>query len=341
MTISFGQAPQRSGTWTWFKPLISSKTLKVQYEDEGSSYTIYGYDQPEVVTCTIWQGVVPQTVIDGGYSQAQNDADKADFEANYMPTANRSTQRTDTFGNPIQTPLEYAIAFGSLPAGTIASRANGYVASSSVAGKVIRATTYTPQGADAGRSVVSTSANDTSAGTGMRTVRIDYLTALFEAKSETLALNGLTAVNTVNTDIAYIESIIAVTVGSGGGNAGTIQVWTATGGTGSIWGSIAVGDSMTFWAHHYVPAGKTCYVLTTTGAGSLAGQTNLVRIDLSATGFPGLQVGTTLTHAANNSFDHYYTVPLVVQEKSLVYLTDKPTAATASTAYGSFDYIQF
>jgi len=341
MTISFGQAPQRSGTWTWFKPLIGSKTLKIQYEDDGTTYTIYGYDQPEVVTCTIWLGTVPDTVIAGGYSQSQNDSDKADFEANYKPTGNRSTQRTDMFGNPVHTPLEYAIAFGVLPTGTVASRANGYVASSSTAAKVIRATTYTAQGTNGGRSINSTSASDTLAGTGMRTVRIDYLTSLFEAKSETITLNGLTAVNTVATDIAYIESIIGVTVGSGGVNVGTIQVWTATGGTGSIWGSVAPTDNMTFWAHHYVPAGKTCYVLTTTGAGSLAGQTNLVSQDQSATGFPGLQMGTTLTHAANNSFDHYYTVPLVVREKSFIYLTDKPTAATASTAYGSFDYIQF
>jgi len=88
--ITFGETPQRSGTWAWFKPLVASKTLKVQYEQDSGIYLIYGYDLPEVCTCTIWTGAVPQSVIDGGYSQATNDADKSDFETNFKPYSNRS-----------------------------------------------------------------------------------------------------------------------------------------------------------------------------------------------------------------------------------------------------------
>jgi hypothetical protein len=88
--INFGEAPQRSGDWAWFKPLIASKSLKVQFEEDSDVYLIYGYDHPEVLTCTIWKGTVPQSVIDGGYSQATNDADKSNFETNYKPYANRS-----------------------------------------------------------------------------------------------------------------------------------------------------------------------------------------------------------------------------------------------------------
>jgi len=43
-----------------------------------------------VLSCTIWTGAVPAGVIAGGYSQAQNDADKTDFETNFKPYANRS-----------------------------------------------------------------------------------------------------------------------------------------------------------------------------------------------------------------------------------------------------------
>ena len=88
--ISFGELPQRSGNWAWFKPLIASKTLKVQFEEDSDIYLVYGYDHPEVLTCTIWKGEVPQTVIDGGYLQATNDANKSDFETNFKPYANRS-----------------------------------------------------------------------------------------------------------------------------------------------------------------------------------------------------------------------------------------------------------
>jgi hypothetical protein len=88
--INFGSTPQRTGTWSWFKPLIAGKTLKVQYEEDVGVYTIYGYDLPEVCACTIWIGTVPPSVIVGGYSQAQNDADKTNFETNFKPYANRS-----------------------------------------------------------------------------------------------------------------------------------------------------------------------------------------------------------------------------------------------------------
>jgi hypothetical protein len=89
MSVQFGAAPQRSGTWSWFKPLIAQKSLMPQYEEDDTAYLVYGYDLPEVCFCTIYKGAVPDGVRQS-YSQAQNDADKADFEANYKPYANRS-----------------------------------------------------------------------------------------------------------------------------------------------------------------------------------------------------------------------------------------------------------
>lgn len=88
--IAFGGMPQRSGNWAWFKPLITSKTIKVQFEEDTDIYLIYGYDIPEVLTCTIWKGAVPASVVASGYSQATNDADKAVFETDFKPYANRS-----------------------------------------------------------------------------------------------------------------------------------------------------------------------------------------------------------------------------------------------------------
>jgi hypothetical protein len=89
MSIVFGNIPQRSGTWSWLKPLLAKKSIALQYEDEAGVYTIYGYDPPEVLVCMIWKDQVPDTVA-LTYSQVQNDADKADFETNYEPNANKS-----------------------------------------------------------------------------------------------------------------------------------------------------------------------------------------------------------------------------------------------------------
>jgi len=88
--INFGNIPQRDSYWTAFKDLIIQKSIKPQYVEDSYIYFIYGYDIPEVLTCTIWKGVVPDSIINGGYSQAQNDADKSNFETNYKSYANRS-----------------------------------------------------------------------------------------------------------------------------------------------------------------------------------------------------------------------------------------------------------
>lgn len=238
----------------------------------------------------------------------------------------------------------WSLAFGQVGNGVaIASRAQGYTATSATTGKVIRATTYTPQGANAQRSINSTSANDTAAGTGARSVTINYLDTNFVLKSETIALNGLTAVATVATDIAFIESIVVATVGSTGGNVGTIQVWTANNGTGAIWGSIAASDNQTFWAHHYVPAGVTCYLLgVVAGATVTAGQTNLNRSgNPLGANLPQLQIGPTIVHAAANSFKNELAIPLAVPGPDFVWLVERPVAATASTAVAGFEYMQF
>jgi hypothetical protein len=41
-----------------------------------------------VHVCTIWQGLVPDGVLAGGYTQEQNDADRADFETHYKAGGN-------------------------------------------------------------------------------------------------------------------------------------------------------------------------------------------------------------------------------------------------------------
>lgn len=237
----------------------------------------------------------------------------------------------------------WAVAFGQLNDGTaLASRAQGYTPTSATSGKAIYSTTYTAQGANAQRSVKSSAAADSAAGTGARTIRLTYLTAAFELKTEDITLNGTTAVVTVATDIAYVESMIVLTVGSGGGNAGTISLHTNTLGSGVTWASIAVSDNQTFWAHHYVPAGKTCYLLAVNaGATVVAGQTNINVIqDPSVPTNPQMQIGITLVHAAANSWAYTYKIPLAVVGPALIWLTERPVAVTASTALAGFEYIQ-
>lgn len=102
MAITFASnLTQRNYRWTDFKAIKASHDLLVQYDDDGTMYTIYGYDGPEVHMCQIWQGNVPDSA-QTSYSQAQNDSDKSDFETNYKPTANQSMTYRWTYSAAIK-----------------------------------------------------------------------------------------------------------------------------------------------------------------------------------------------------------------------------------------------
>lgn len=237
----------------------------------------------------------------------------------------------------------WALAVGLIGDGTaLIGRAQGYIGTSATSGVAIRATTYTAQGAAVQRSFKSTSANDSSAGTGARTVTLNALDTSFDTLSETVTMNGTTAVNTVGTTYAFIENMIVATVGSTGGNAGTVEIFTLTAGGGVVWGSIAAQDNQTFWAHHYVPSGVTCYILTmSAGATVVAGQTNLNHSgNPLSTNLPQLQAGLTIMHPAAATWEHEFQVPLAIIGPDLIWLVERPVAVTASTAVAGFEYMQ-
>jgi hypothetical protein len=142
-----------------------------------------------------------------------------------------------------------------------ASLISGYSSTSSNARVIIAATTYTEQLTNAQRSVSSSSASDTSAGTGARTIRITYYDQTMAGPfTEDITLNGTSTVNTVGTNICFIESLRVLTAGSGGNNAGTITLFISTAGAGGTIGTIATNDNQTNWCHHYIAKDKTMFL---------------------------------------------------------------------------------
>ena len=127
--------------------------------------------------------------------------------------------------------------------------------------------TYTfPPAAGVQMSLVSTSASDASAGTGIRTISIQYLDASLATQTEVVTLNGVTPVNTVATNIRFIQCMSMVTFGSGKAAAGSI---TATNG-GTTYSYIATGDVRCTSSVRMVPAGKKLFVSSMV-AGSASG----------------------------------------------------------------------
>jgi hypothetical protein len=110
--------------------------------------------------------------------------------------------------------------------------------------------------------ISSSSTDDTSAGTGARTVVIFGLDSSYNEINETVTLNGQTSVNTTNSFLR-ISRMYVVTAGSGATAAGTIYAGTGTVTSGVpavVYGMVAIGANQTQMSLWTVPAGYTLYL---------------------------------------------------------------------------------
>lgn len=348
MSISFGNNIVIYEQWTDLKTSAVNNTLSIQYQQLTDRYTIFVVDANVVQTCTIYTGTIPNFInTDTGDppDQATNDSYKSDFETNYKPTANSRISRTDEFGDPIHLDFVDAVSFGLIPNATIGT-ANGYIGTAATTTVAVRATSYIADTVAAQRSIVSSSANDASAGTGARTVKITYYDNTVNGPfTETVTMNGTTPVNTVNTNIRFIEKIEVMTVGSTGANAGTISLKQNVAGGGSTLGSIAISDNQTYWAHHYVAAGKVAHVYAVRAGSSVTnGIVNVIATgDPTATNLPSRNISNGIRMGSANQVVSFYewVAPLSVTGPNFVFINTKPDAITASTIYASFDYSEF
>ena len=86
-TILSPSYTHRRYSWTTWKSVYAAKGGQLQYDDDNGIYLVWFYDGPEIHLCSMWKGDVPEGVLPE-YSQAQNDADKADFETNFKTSGN-------------------------------------------------------------------------------------------------------------------------------------------------------------------------------------------------------------------------------------------------------------
>jgi len=113
--------------------------------------------------------------------------------------------------------------------------------------------------------VSSSSTNDTSAGTGARTVQLYGLDADYNEINELVTLNGQTVVNTTQSFLR-INRMVVRSAGSGGANAGVIYAGTGTVTTGvpaNVYASVngVTGANQSLMSLWTVPAGYTAYML--------------------------------------------------------------------------------
>lgn len=223
----------------------------------------------------------------------------------------------------------------------------GDVTTSATTTTFVRRTTYTQQSTNAQRSIASASASDTSAGTGARTVLIKYYDQTGAGPfEETVTLNGTSYVNTVASNICYIEEMRVVTAGSGGVNAGVLTLKAATAGGGATIGTINAGDNQTFWAHHYVATGKTANITglcvshsgTTVGSGGVfiirsipIGVSNAVYTQLS---------DFVRLYGQSSTFSRIYQSPIKIDGPAILEVRVTPETSSSTVYRASIDFFE-
>ena len=168
--------------------------------------------------------------------------------------------------------------------------------------------------------ISSSSANDTSAGTGARTVYIEGLDGDYEVVSETVILNGQTEVNTTNSYL-YVNSFYVVTTGSGESNAGNINAGTGTVTSGVpavLYDIIATGYNTRTTGHYCVPAGYTGYMITGVITAGQASGSTAVTAFLKQHGDDGILRVGAITTLNNGSIQYDFDPAYVIPEKHCV-----------------------
>ena len=110
--------------------------------------------------------------------------------------------------------------------------------------------------------VSSGSANDASAGTGAQTVLVTGLDANYAVISETVTLNGQTAVTTTNSFLR-VNSMLVTTAGTSLANEGIIYIGTGVvtaGVPATVYNVIAAGFNNATSSQYTIPAGYTGYL---------------------------------------------------------------------------------
>lgn len=178
--------------------------------------------------------------------------------------------------------------------------------------------------------ISSASASDAAAGTGARTVLVNGLDANYNEISETVILNGQTAVNTVNSYLRF-HYMEVLTAGSGETAAGILYAGVGTVTTGvpaTIYGYVSVGYNVSEQAFWTVPAGYTAYITSCAWTSANTTANIIVTGSLNLRDFGGVfVVESACKMTAGNSFNRHFDTPIMVPEK-----TDIEMRAASSTA---------
>lgn len=171
--------------------------------------------------------------------------------------------------------------------------------------------------------VSSTNANDTSAGTGARTVVVQGLDANYNEVTETVTLNGQTAV-TMTASLLRVNYAYVATAGSGNSAAGDIYIGTGTvtaGVPATTYDIIKFDYNTTITGSFTIPAGYTAYLSQGLFSSGQSGGSNQVQGRLLTRGVDNIRRTLAVTSINNGVADYVFEYPNAIQEKTTVEAT--------------------
>ena len=171
--------------------------------------------------------------------------------------------------------------------------------------------------------VSSTSANDTSAGTGARTIVVQGLDANYNEVTETVTMNGQTAV-TMTTSLLRVNYAYVATAGSANSAVGDIYIGTGTvtaGVPATTYDIIKLDYNNTTTGSYTIPAGYTAYVTQGLFSAGQAGGSNQVQGRLLSRGTDNIRRTAAITTLNNGVADYVFEYPLAVPEKTTLEAT--------------------
>lgn len=182
--------------------------------------------------------------------------------------------------------------------------------------------------------ISSSSADDTSAGTGARTIAIVGLDGDYNEVSESVILDGQTPVNTGHSYL-YVNQFYVTSVGSGGANAGNINAGTGTvtaGVPAVLYDIIATGFNNRTTAHYCVPAGYTGYMMQGLFSAGQASGSSAVTGFLKQHGPDGILRVGAVAAVNNGPADYLFEIPYAIPEKNCVGASAVGAAANNSVS---------
>jgi hypothetical protein len=171
--------------------------------------------------------------------------------------------------------------------------------------------------------VSSTSADDTAAGTGARTVVVQGLDANYNEVTETVTMNGQTAV-TMSASLLRVNYAYVATAGSGNSAAGDIYIGTGTvtaGVPATAYDIIKFDYNNTTTGSYTVPASYTAYVSQGLFSAGQTGGSNQVQGRLLTRGTNNIRMTAAITSLNNGVADYVFEYPLAVPEKTTIEAT--------------------